>query len=419
MPDDKSDAPTAIVIGLPWLRSGTGKVMATQLRYLRARGLRTLFVAVPHGPRQGRSDGIWSQFQAHSAELGADKTLTATFAHRISKGGKLGRWYRARCGINAMHWSMRGAAVSPIPPELDLALRTGCVQALLVNHVFAMEFGLRVKERLRALGKPVPLILVTHDIQAHVLIDNDMRNPFTGKLDSLDALLATEIAALARADVLIHVSAEDKRFFEMTIPSKPHILALPTSDDLSGTVHAFPREGRKDLLFVGSNNIGNYQALDWFFSAVRPWFGAQPLSLVILGSIDTLVRSRDQAFYNRIEQYLVGAALDTLPYYLMTDCVIVPMTGGRGVSVKTVEAAAVGRPIVGTRFAYRGLPMDAVEAAGVKICDSPREFAADIRATLQTPEPRREVSRRLYRSLFTYGRFENAMDEAFEAALSP
>jgi hypothetical protein len=63
--------------------------------------------------------------------------------------------------------------------------------------------------------------------------------------------------------------------------------------------------------------------------------------------------------------------------------------------------------------------MDAVEAAGVKICGSPREFAADIRATLQTPEPRREVSRRLYRSLFTYGRFENAMDEAFEAALSP
>jgi hypothetical protein len=95
------------------------------------------------------------------------------------------------------------------------------------------------------------------------------------------------------------------------------------------------------------------------------------------------------------------------------------MVGGRGVSVKTVEAAAIGRPIVGTRFAFRGLPLNAVKAAGIRICDDPREFAAEILLALQSPQPRKEASRKLYKSLFSHGRFENAMNEALMGPLAP
>jgi hypothetical protein len=101
----------------------------------------------------------------------------------------------------------------------------------------------------------------------------------------------------------------------------------------------------------------------------------------------------------------------------MSNCVIIPMVGGRGVSIKTVEAAAVGCPIVGTRFAFRGLPSDAVKVAGMRICDDPREFAAEIHRTLQTPGPRKEASRNLYKSLFSYDRFEKAMNEALAGRL--
>jgi polysaccharide biosynthesis protein PslH len=415
----KGDARTALVIGLPWLRSGTGNVMETQIKYLRSRGLRTVFVAVPHNPDQKRSNGVWSQFAALSDELGADRVIVATFEHRIRKWGKIGRWYKAQLGVNAMDWSMRAAAASPIPAELDQELQSGRVQTLIVNHVYAIAFGLLVKERLKKLGQFVPMILVTHDVQSHILVDNDIRNPFTGKFDSLDTLLATELAALKNADVLVHVSDEDKRFFETEIPNKPHVLALPTCEDLSDIEHTFPPDGRRDLLFVGSNHIGNYYALDWFFSKVKPWLGADPLSLQILGNIDRLVYDRDQTFHSRISQYLLGAVADTLPYYLMSNCVIIPMVGGRGVSIKTVEAAAIGRPIVGTRFAFRGLPSDAVKAAGVGICDDPREFAAEIILTLHSPESRKEVSRKLYKSLFSYDRFENAMNEALMGPLAP
>lgn len=404
---------TALVVGLPWLRTGTGKVMEAQIKYLRSRGFRTVFVAVPHNTQQKRSNDVWSQFSAISAELGADTAIIATFKHRISKGGKIGRWLWSQRGENAMHWSMHAAAVSPIPPDLDTELRSGRVQALLVNHVYAIQFGARLKNRLKELGQHVPLVMVTHDVQSHILVDNNIPTPFTGECDPVDDLIATEIEALQNADILIHVSNEDKHFFEAALPNKPHILALPTCDDLSNIDHPFPPGSRKDLLFVGSNHIGNYQALDWFFSHVKPWLGASPLSLMILGSVGSLVQSRDAAFYSRTQQYVLGAAPETLPYYLMSACVIIPMIGGRGVSVKTVEAAAIGRPIVGTRFAYRGLPLDAVKAAGLRICDDPKEFALDILMTLESPAAKREASRKLYKALFSYDRFENAMNEAF------
>lgn len=408
---------TALVIGLPWLRTGTGKVMETQIKYLRSRGLKTLFVAVPHNTTQRRSNEVWSNFSNQSPELGADKTIIATFEDRISKGGKIGRWYSARRKLNAMHWAMRAAASSRIPLELDLELKSGRVRTLLVNHIYALQFGLRVNERLKELGCLVPLILVTHDVQAHILLDNDIKNPFTRKLDSLDELLETEIEALKRADVLVHVSVEDKRFFESAIPNKPHILALPTSEDQSGVKHPFPAGGMRDLLFVGSSNIGNFHALEWFFSRVKPWLGASPPSMLILGSVDGLVKNRDHSFYDRISQHFVGSTVETLPYYLMCTSVIIPMVGGRGVSVKTVEAAAIGRPIVGTGFAYRGLPMEAVKMAGLRICDNPREFALEILDTLNQPGPKEEASRALFKQLFSYDRFEKTMNEALGAAL--
>jgi hypothetical protein len=88
------------------------------------------------------------------------------------------------------------------------------------------------------------------------------------------------------------------------------------------------------------------------------------------------------------------------------------MVSGRGVSVKTVEAAAIGRPIVGTRYAYRGLPKSEVRASGLRICDDPREFALEILSILESPNGAMEASRKLYKSLFSFDRFEKAMSEA-------
>jgi glycosyltransferase involved in cell wall biosynthesis len=351
-----------------------------------------------------------------SAELGSDKTVIASFDRRIRKGGSLGRWYGRRRGFNAMDWFMRPAETSPIPADVEAELQSGRVTTLIVNHIYAIQFGQKLKLRLKELGQVVPMIFVTHDVQSHILLDNGINNPFSRRPDSFDELFSTEIIALRAADVLVHVSIDDKRLFEDALPDKPHILVLPTCEDLSHIAHPFPPGSTKDLLFVGANNIANYQAIEWFFSRVKPWLGAAPLSASIVGSVSEMVQNRNPELYDRIKPHLIGSVAETLPYYLMCTCVVIPMIGGRGVSIKTVEAAALGRPIVGTRFAYRGLPIEAVEAAGIRICDDPREFALEVFNTLDDPEPRRLASRTLFKQLFTYDRFENAMNEALVAS---
>ena len=405
----------ALIVGMPWLRCGTGTVMENQIKYFRSMGLQTCFVAVPHNTRQRRSNEVWDLFAQYSDELGADNIIVATFDKKIRTGNRLGRWIKSRQNVNAMHWAMHAADVSPIPDKLVHLLEAGNIQVLLVNHIYAFQFGMRLKQQLGKLGKTVPLGLVTHDIQSHILLDNSLKNPFTRQMDSVDSLLTTEIETLKNADVLVHVSEDDKRFFESEIPDKPHVLTLPTCKDVSGVEHSFPDETRRDLLFVGSEHIGNYYALEWFFQDVQPWLGLSPVSMNIVGHVNRLVYRLNPFLYEKTKDHFHGSTRDTLPFYLQSNCVVIPMVGGRGVSVKTVEATAVGKPLVGTKYAYRGLPMQTVKEAGIRVCDDPRDFAQEILDALENPRQKIEASKRLYQALFSYQKFESSMNDVIAA----
>jgi polysaccharide biosynthesis protein PslH len=49
---------------------------------------------------------------------------------------------------------------------------------------------------------------------------------------------------------------------------------------------------------------------------------------------------------------------DPALFYAAVECVLNPMVGGTGLKIKTVEALAFGRPILGTRDAFSGLPAE-------------------------------------------------------------
>jgi hypothetical protein len=102
--------------------------------------------------------------------------------------------------------------------------------------------------------------------------------------------------------------------------------------------------------YLGSANPWNaasVRALDRALLAA----GAPDLPWLLAGQILT---RRDLA---------LGSApllLDPVPepgvFYRAVDCVLNPMTGGTGLKIKTVEALAHGRPVLGTRDAFAGLP---------------------------------------------------------------
>jgi hypothetical protein len=54
--------------------------------------------------------------------------------------------------------------------------------------------------------------------------------------------------------------------------------------------------------------------------------------------------------------YLLGTVDEPTQFYDIVDCVINPMMGGTGLKIKTVEALAYGKPVIGTVDAFQGMP---------------------------------------------------------------
>jgi polysaccharide biosynthesis protein PslH len=406
----------AIVIGLPWLACGSGQVMSAQLRFLGERGCRPLFIAVPFEACQRAQNEVWTRFNSQKSELQAENIFISTFNRRPTRGGRLGRFLAKRRDLTALHWSIKVSASAPVTEEIERAVSEKEIPFILANHVYTLGFARKLQSRLARTRIRPKLLVVTHDVQSHIVRDNAILNPWTEQPDGFERLLATELEALRWADALIHVSVDDYAFFAELLPEKPHFLVLPAIDavDLNTLRNSPPLN---DLLFVGSDHIANLKALEWYFDRVVPGFPAESPSLEIVGRIDHLVRHRNKVLWDQHSRLFTGIVPDTLPHYARSRASIMPMKSGRGISVKTIEALAAGMPVVGTRLAYRGFPMDVTAASGLPIAETEREFADAIQAALDRPSEFAEMSRRLHRQLFSFDQFSRAMEEALQNAL--
>lgn len=401
--------PAVLITGLPWIRSGTGKVMQAQISYFRSLGWATIFVACPFKRTDAYSRKIWKRFDEEKVDLNADFTEIASFRRRVSKPSivrKLrGRWR----GQNAMHWALEPGHAANLPQSLRTLVLSAelDVRFILANHIYTLP----VAQKLRAiLPTAVPIALVTHDIQSHVLLDNSEINPFTGQSDTINVLLETELQALAGADYVVHVSQDDEQFFRDRLPSVPHKLVLPTIDNrFEGNEHS-ERDFFSDFIFVGARHIANYHAVKWLLDDVWPLID-QGRTMKIVGSVTDLVHRRNPALHAKFDEIFTGSVPDVSQCYRGSRCVLAPMVTGRGVSIKTIEACAFGLPIVGTSFAYRGLPREEIKAAGLSAYDEPKAFAQAALSALEDPAPLQEASRQLYRSLFSFRAFQKSMSE--------
>ncbi|WP_083528651.1 glycosyltransferase [Hyphomicrobium sp. CS1BSMeth3] len=405
-----SKRPAVIITGLPWIRSGTGKVMQAQVEYFKSLGWVTIFVACPFKRTDAYSRKIWKRFEEEKVDLDADFTAIASFWWRVSKPSITrrlwGRWH----GQNAMHWALEPGRAASIPHTLMSVAKEFDIRLVLANHVYTFPVAQKLRTRW---SSKAPIALVTHDIQSHVLLDNVEINPFTGQLDGSDVLLDTELRTLAGADYLIHVSSDDEEFFRSCLPSIPHKLVLPTIDSsFKGSDHG-EEAPFSDFIFVGAGHIANYHALQWLLNDVWPLIDPD-LRIKIVGPVKDLMSKRNPTLYATFQEFFTGSVPDVSQCYRGSRCVLAPMVTGRGVSIKTIEACAFGLPLVGTSFAYRGLPKLEVEAAGLRMYDEPEAFAEAARRAVDTPAPFQEASKRLYRRLFSGEAYASSMSQVLE-----
>jgi glycosyltransferase involved in cell wall biosynthesis len=351
-------------------------------------------------------------------ELGADRILTATLELKRYKVAKYKSSVRHAFHGTALDWQVDlGKAARLSDEDIDFLRRLRAV-LFHVNHVYTLGFALDMRRRLFGGGFPPPVIIETHDVQSHFLQVQGDRNPWTGRPDRLERLIKSEIALLEKANVLIHLSVDDIKLFQVWMPSKPHFLAFPTIDEnfISTVNAAAPPAESIDLLFVGQWHHANLAALKWFFDQVWPLIADRRYSLKIVGPIGSMVQKELPPLHDTFRSCFAGEVADLIPYYRAARCVIAPMISGSGTSIKTIEALALGKPFVGTSKAFRGMPMDRLKAAGIYAHDDPQDFADAIVHALCSEREAQALSRAAYDNVFSVRASSASRDEALRTA---
>jgi polysaccharide biosynthesis protein PslH len=397
---------SAIVVGLPWLHSGSTRVMQMQLSHLLGLGYRTVFAAVSSSYSGGFDADSWREFDLNSHELGADEVVTSGFEDL----GPLRRFTESarawRKGHNAMHWALAPAHFTEPAPRLATILAEDDIRLILANHVYTMPFAVKLQRTLAGKGKKVPLLLVTQDVQSHILLDRNAIAPWSLGMHSEDELVGTEIEWIAQSSALIHLSHDDLVFFEQRLPQHRHHLmlpALPAMDLESFRGQSLPE---RDLLYVGVDHFGNVESLKWYFDKVVPHFRGQPPKLTLVGRICGAKDAFVPGSLLTPWLELVGDAADLRPYYASAKLALGATTRGRGISIKTIEAFAAGLPVAGTELAFRGIPAAELSRVGIRSEGESHRFANLVSSLLTGVEweSAARASREIYQRLFTPAR---------------
>jgi polysaccharide biosynthesis protein PslH len=395
--------------------------MQNQVEYYRNRGYLTVFICVPIHCSFTETHPDWDDLKTGIRELGADHTFFAAIDNRKFTIAKYTAWVAHLFRGTALDWIVFTAKSAQLPADAVQFIHELPVTLVHANHVFTLDFARRLLRGTIRSGHRVPVILDSHDIQSNALEERGEINPWTHRFDKLERLVDSEIAHLNKVKVLVHLSLDDFNFFKLRLPDKQHVLAMPTIDETFVSSVRATRHSPLDpidLLFVGQRTTPNFEAMRWFFEKVWPLIAHCGYRIKIVGAIDVLVREELPELYREFRSYFVGPTPELAPYYSAARCVIAPMVSGTGISIKTIEALALGKPFVGTSKAYRGMPMDRIEQAGMRAHDTPIDFAEAIKQALLAEQRASAASRAAYDSLFSNQASFSARDEALKIAVA-
>jgi FkbM family methyltransferase len=107
------------------------------------------------------------------------------------------------------------------------------------------------------------------------------------------------------------------------------------------------------------------------------------VALDIVGGISESFANQE---FDRVN--FLGMVEDLSLAYRRCDVILLPITNGGGIAIKTLEAIQYGKPIVATRHALRGLPENVPGL--LEGCLSEKEFIDDLAALVEDPAARLE-----------------------------
>jgi hypothetical protein len=209
----------------------------------------------------------------------------------------------------------------------------------------------------------------------------------------------------ARRRYFLGIETSLFRLYDATILIQPDELQSVTGAD-DCNLHYVPRmhspseappkdlsgPPRYDLLFIGSDHLPNREGINWFCRHVYdPYLSKHKVRLAIVGQVCNHVDYASPC----VEKLgvVTNSSNSLADLYASAALVIVPIFTGTGLSIKTIEALAMGSAVVSTPMGARGLANCREALAYVDMRADPAEAARVILDVLRSPAKRQELQR--------------------------
>lgn len=238
-------------------------------------------------------------------------------------------------GSRFRDWGLR-LRVPGLTPALDALKSEGPISVVVVNNATGIT---------HLNGLPDSTIIVDeHDVTALEQMRDHQAGAFKGLL-----ALRKELGLLAAADAIWCISYAEHIFLREVLNSARIRFVPPTiCQQATPTAISAPRY---DLLFVGSDNRWNADALLAFFAQFAGWKNRYSLAVAGKVSLNPRVRARSADIGGVT---LLGFCDDLDSLYQTSRATICPVEG-TGTKIKIIESLAAARPVFAARGAMRGL----------------------------------------------------------------
>jgi hypothetical protein len=169
---------------------------------------------------------------------------------------------------DAIAIAARYGALGKLPDALAEFMRSTRIELIHANHVLTMRLAQRIAGIAQGLhGRRPRIVLDTHDVLSETFVERQLANKLSGRLDSYESLLKTELTLSSQADLLIHLTEPDFDFFASRLRGRAHALVLPTlhPDTEVGLVQrrGLQRPAEFGLIHVATSHGANVETVRW------------------------------------------------------------------------------------------------------------------------------------------------------------
>jgi polysaccharide biosynthesis protein PslH len=270
------------------------------------------------------------------------------------------------------------------------------VKRLTAQHHFDLIHCDWLQPAVSLRGLDLPLLIRTLDVHfvgmrdwAESLPPGDkLRKSFWRK--QADRFRGFEAETLNGATTVITLSAEDEAV--LRIEGVSNIVTIPPPREVEPEATSIVREKTCTALFMGRLDMPvNREAFFLFANEVwphlKPEAHARVKTVFAGGFPDEQVRHR--AVECSIEIHAPLSDTEARQLFADADIFLSPVVSGTGIKIKTLDAMAHGKPIIGFPGAFRGVPVD--HGVHALIATSAKEFAQLFEGLIRDPVRQREI----------------------------